>query len=51
MLKRAHDRCVDADVESFEAIEIPGGIEKAIYGVGFGALRFGQAEDGAERFG
>src|SRR5438105_9680390 len=51
MLEASHDRCVNADVEGFEAIEILGGIEKAIDGVGVGALRFGQAEDGAERFG
>ena len=51
MLERAHDRCVDADVEGFEAIEIFGGIEKPIDGVSVGTLRFGQAEDSAERLG
>ena len=41
VLERAHDRCMDADVEGFEAIEILGGIEKAIDGISVGTLRFG----------
>ncbi len=38
---------VDANVERFEAIEILRGIEQAVDGFGIGALRFGEAEDGA----
>jgi hypothetical protein len=38
VLKGAHDRRVDADVESFEAVEIFGGIEQPIDGVCVGTL-------------
>jgi hypothetical protein len=38
VLQGAHGRCVDADVESFEAIEVAGRIEQAIDGVGVAAL-------------
>src|ERR1700694_415361 len=51
VLERAHRGCVDADVESFESIEIAGGIEEAVDGVGVAALRFGLAENGAVGFG
>jgi len=51
VLERAHDGRVDADVERFKAIKVFGGIEEPIDGVGVGALRFGEAEDGAEGIG
>ena len=37
--------------ESFEAIGIARGIEQAVDGFGVGALRFGEADDGAVGFG
>ena len=39
VLECAHHRGVDADVESFEAVEIARGVEEAIEGFGVGALR------------
>ena len=41
VLERAHHGGVDADVESFEAVEIARGVEKAVDCFGIGALGFG----------
>ena len=51
VLEGAHRGRVDADVESFEAVEISGGIEQAVDGFRVAALRFGLADDGAIGFG
>src|SRR6266850_833029 len=51
VLEGAHHRGVDADVESFEAVEIARGVEQAVDGFGVGALRGGESRDGAEGFG
>ena len=40
VLQSAHHGRVNADVQGFEAIEIPGGIEQAIDGFGIGAGGF-----------
>ena len=50
VLKSAHDGGVDADVESFEAVEIARGIEKAVDGFGVAALGFGEASYAAIGF-
>ena len=47
VLQRAHHGCVDADVESFQAIEIARGIEQAVESFGVGAIGGGEAENGA----
>ena len=51
MLQRTHHRCMDANVERFKAIEIARRIEQPIKGFRVGALRGGEAGDGAIRFG
>jgi len=51
VLEGAHHRGVDADVESFETVEIARGIEETVDGFGIGALRFREAGDGAVGFG
>ena len=51
VLERAHHGGVDADVKSFEAIEIARGIEETVNGFGVVALGFGEAEDGTVGFG
>ena len=47
VLQRTHHGGVNADVQSFEAIEITGGVEKTINSFGIGASGFGQAHYGA----
>jgi hypothetical protein len=49
VLQRAHHGCVNADVKSFEAIEVARRIEKTIDGFSVGTLGIGEAEDRAIR--
>ena len=51
MLQGAHHGRVDADVQSFEAVEIAGGIEQAVDGFGIAAGGFRETDDGAVGFG
>ncbi len=51
VLESAHHGGVNADVEDFEAVGIAGGVEETVDGFGVGALRFGEADDGAVGFG
>jgi len=47
VLQRTHHGSMDADVESFQAIEITGGIEEPVKGFSVGAVGSGEAENGS----
>jgi len=47
VLQRAHHGCVDADVQSFQAIKVARRIEKAVESLGVGAIGGGEADNGA----